>query len=164
MDFVGLSKTYSCPEEKYLIYDMKIFKFFLTIYCSTFFTAFYNRGVAWSSGQRRSLSLQGSRDWIPVFPFLFISETPWTCQPPGKGIGQGKRNKARPANRGRKTGRRFRNGYEKGEGSGSGSNLLVRSRHPAAHACTWGNREWEGVCGGVFKVHSAGHPLKRGGT
>ena len=24
------------------------------------------------------------------------------------------------------------------------------------------NREWESVCGGVFKVHSAGHPLKCG--
>ena len=32
------------------------------------------RGVAWSSGQRRSLSLQGSRDRIPVFLFLlFVS-------------------------------------------------------------------------------------------
>ena len=44
------------------------------------------------------------------------------------------------------------------------SRLLVCPRHPAAPACTWGNREWEGVCGGVFKVHSAGHPLKCGGT
>ena len=33
------------------------------------------RGVAWSSGQRRSLSLQGSRDRIMVFLFLlFISK------------------------------------------------------------------------------------------
>ena len=38
------------------------------------------------------------------------------------------------------------------------SRLLVCSRHPAAPACTGGNREWEGV----FKVHSAGHPLKCG--
>ena len=27
---------------------------------------------------------------------------------------------------------------------------------------TWENREWESVFGFVFKVHSAGHPLKRG--
>ena len=30
-------------------------------------------GVAWSSGQRRSLSLQGSADRIPVVPFLFVN-------------------------------------------------------------------------------------------
>ena len=28
MDLVDLSKTYSCPEEKYLIYGMTIFEFF----------------------------------------------------------------------------------------------------------------------------------------
>ena len=27
-----------------------------------------------------------------------------------------------------------------------------------------GNREWGSDRGGVFKVHSAGHPLQRGGT
>ena len=29
--------------------------------------------MAWSSGQRRSLSLQGSADRIPVVPFLFVN-------------------------------------------------------------------------------------------
>ena len=28
--------------------------------------------------------------------------------------------------------------------------------------CTGGNREWGSVCGGVFKVLSAGHPLNVG--
>ena len=37
---------------------------------------------------------------------------------------------------------------------------LVCSRRPVAPACNWDYREWESV----FKVHSAGHTLKRGGT
>ena len=38
--------------------------------------------------------------------------------------------------------------------------LLVCSRHPVAPTSTWGKRGR----GSVFKAHSPGHPLKRGGT
>ena len=77
------------------------------------------RGVAWSSSQRRSLSLQGSRDRIPVFlsfdqrfrlfVYSIVIRSINTFH-----VANDLRRKARPARRGRKTGRRFRNGCEKG--------------------------------------------------
>ena len=44
-----------------------------------------------------------------------------------------------------------------------GSSLL-QNQGAYKTKCTGGNREWGSVCGGAFKVHSVGHPLKRGGT
>ena len=41
---------------------------------ATSYQIIIRRGVAWSSGQHRSLSLQGSADRIPVVPLSFIRE------------------------------------------------------------------------------------------
>ena len=80
--------------------------------------------MAWSNGQHRRLPVQGSADRIPVVPLSFIpfqSESRIGVRHEKKrkstrgGPQRREMTSAGAANRGRKTGRRFRKGfYEKG--------------------------------------------------
>ena len=74
-----------------------------------------HRGLVGLFVNKLTYSAKGRGIKSRSFPLFSWKRRPSTCQHPGQCIRQGKRNKARPANRGGKTGRRFRNGYEKGE-------------------------------------------------